>query len=159
MAIEAIRLSALDYLLKPINEEELLSAVNRYKRLNQSLDSLSMLSEILQQKEVKRIAVVGVDDIEIMDIEDICYISSDKNYSIFHLINKSQVIATKPLGEYESLLSSRGFFRINRSVLVHLRYVKRYIKGRGGEVLLVNGETFEVARTRKKILMEHLTDN
>lgn len=158
-AIEAIRLSAIDYLLKPVSEEDLLSAVRRFRRPTRSGDSLSVMNEIIHQREVRRIAVVGVDDIQIIDIQDISHISSDKNYSIFHLTDQREIVATKPLGEYEALLGNRGFFRVNRSVLVHLRYITKYIKGRGGEVLLVNGEVFEVSRTRKKILMDQLTES
>ncbi|MEP1095640.1 MAG: LytTR family DNA-binding domain-containing protein [Cyclobacteriaceae bacterium] len=153
-AIAALRLAALDFLLKPIDSKELQDAVARFAGKKVKYD-YSLVSEILKGVKLKRIAVNTQLGVQILGVADIMYLKSDKNYSTFHLLGR-QIIASRPLGEFERLLGSHGFVRIHRSTLVNCEHIQEYRKGREPRVILENGTELEVARNRKDELMSNL---
>ena len=155
-AITALRLSAIDYLLKPIDKNELIEAVERYKEVSQSDDQLKVFSEILENKTPERFSINTVDGIYVIKYADVNFLSSEKNYTKFHLTD-STMLSSKPLGEYEKMFDSNKFVRIHRSYLVNLDKIVEFDK-KSGNVILENGKTVEVSRNRKDYLIEKLQD-
>lgn len=155
-AIKALKLSALDYLLKPIDHEELKNAVAKYLKMQSTTNKdYSIVNEILNGGKLRRIAINSLDGIKIIEVNDILYLESDRNYSTFYL-TEQQVIASKPLGEYEKMLKEHGFIRIHRSTLINLDRMKEYKRGKDSKVLLDNGIELEVSRNRKEELLSNL---
>ena len=154
-AIRAIRLSALDYLLKPIDPQELMDAVRRYEKKHRVQKDFSLLKGLISKFEKpKKIAIIGQDETSYIELSSILFLSSSRNYCNFHLAHRENLVASKPLADYEELLQPIGFFRIHRSYVVNMEHVLQYKSGRGGYVIMSDGTELEVARTRKKELIE-----
>lgn len=152
-AIDAIRISAFDYLLKPIGVSELQATINRLIEnksgsTQQRLDVLNKsLSGNLSQED--RISINTTEGIEFYQIKEIVYIESSSNYSKLHLENGKVLLVTRLLKEFDELLTPYSFFRVHHSYLINLNHLKKYIKGDGGQVVLSNGDTLDVSRRRK----------
>ncbi|MCW5913206.1 MAG: response regulator transcription factor [Chitinophagaceae bacterium] len=152
-AIDAIRISAFDYLLKPIGVSELQATINRLIEnksgsTQQRLDVLKKsLSGNLSQED--RISINTTEGIEFYQIKEIVYIESSSNYSKLHLENGKVLLVTRLLKEFDELLTPYSFFRVHHSYLINLNHLKKYIKGDGGQVVLSNGDTLDVSRRRK----------
>ena len=159
-AIEAIRNNALDYLLKPVNKNELIVAVAKAKEGNRAIAQakvLKMLEFLDTKKTAERIALPAIDGLIIVDTNDILYCESENNYTRFHITNGKSVFISKTLKKVELLLiSNTNFFRSHHSFIINLRYVQRYCKGDGGEVILANGQTLPVSRTKKQQFLDKL---
>ncbi|WP_258097235.1 LytR/AlgR family response regulator transcription factor [Marinoscillum pacificum] len=153
-AINALRLSAFDFLLKPIDPTELKDAVKRF-RTHKKNNNYSLIQSILKEEKPKRIVINSQDGIQVVEIEDILYLSADRNYCEFHMVD-SKLIASKPLVEYEKLLSGIQFLRVHKSYLVNLHHIKEYKKGRDGKLILSNKEELEVSRNKKDDLLDAL---
>jgi two-component system, LytTR family, response regulator len=154
-AIKAIKHSALDYLLKPVDRDELVAAVEKAKqeaagktaaRVEQLLSSLNL------KKEPKRFAVPTSDGLIMLNSAEILYCESDGPYCTFHFINNSKPLLTsRTLKEAEEVLLSCGdFFRVHNSYLINMKFVQKYIRGEGGEVIMSNGKNIPVSRSRKQ---------
>lgn len=152
-AIKAIKHSALDYLLKPVDKEELIDSVKRAKavmsnkvpgRVNNLLQLLNM------KKEIKRFAVPTLDGLIMIDIADILFCESDSAYCKFFFTNNKQLVISKTLKEVEEVLAGNDFCRIHHSYLINMKFVQSYIRGEGGEVVMNNGKHLPVSRTRKQ---------
>lgn len=150
-AITALRLSAFDYLLKPIDPEEVKNAVKRY-RGQQKFRDYGLIKSIVQEEQLTRIIVNSQEGVQVVEIDEIDYVSADRNYCVFHL-NGSSVTVSKPLVEYEKLLSAVHFLRIHKSYLVNLKKIKEYKKGKEPRIILKNGEQLELSRNRKDDLV------
>lgn len=155
-AIKALRLSAIDYLLKPVDKNELISSVSRFKKQTSqsSQNQFSLLSELLEKQNSQRIAVNTLEGVHIINLDDVYFLSSEKNYSTFHF-KDSCVLTSKSLGEYEKLLFEYQFFRAHRSFIVNLKKVREYNKKKMG-IILDNGHFIEVSRNKKDLLIEKL---
>jgi two-component system LytT family response regulator len=152
-AIKAIKHSALDYLLKPIDSLELVAAVNKAtgEKAFKTEAKVSQLLEAMQEKKPnKRFAVPSMEGLILINTEDIEYVQSDGAYSHFYFTNKKHLLISKTLKEAEDVLPVSDFFRIHNSYLVNLKYVQKYIRGEGGEVLMLNGQMIPVSRTKKQ---------
>jgi len=162
-AIKAIRFSALDYLLKPIDWEELKKAVQ--KAINSTKHPLPQQIEILLQKlnhptiAVNKIAIPTMEGLQMVLVETIINCESDRNYTILFLKNKQKIIASRSLKEIEEMLEDYSFARVHHSHLVNLNEVEKYIKGEGGYLLMSDGKTVDVSRSRKEILLKKLQPN
>ena len=162
-AIKAIRFSALDYLLKPIDQEELKKAVQ--KAVSGMKHPLPQQIEILLQKlnhptiAVNKIAIPTMEGLQMVLVENIINCESDRNYSILFLKNKQKIIASRSLKEIEEMLDDYSFARVHHSHLVNLNEVEKYIKGEGGYLLMSDGTTVDVSRSRKEILLKKLQPN
>ena len=162
-AIKAIRFSALDYLLKPVDQEELKKAVQ--KAVSGMKHSLPQQIDILLQKlnhptiAVNKIAIPTMEGLEMVLVENIINCESDRNYSILFLKNKQKIIASRSLKEIEEMLDDYSFARVHHSHLVNLNEVEKYIKGEGGYLLMSDGTTVDVSRSRKEILLKKLQPN
>lgn len=161
-ALKAIKANALDYLLKPIDIDELKEAVNktsRYIELNKSMetraDSLQNLSANMSDRtEIRKISLPNGQGYSLISIDDIVHIAADSNYSVFYLANNDKITVSKVLKEYEEILPDNQFVRIHKSSIVNLNYLKEYNYRNGYEVLLKNGEKIAVSRRRASDLAE-----
>jgi two-component system LytT family response regulator len=153
-ALDAIKFSAIDYLLKPLGIPEFEEALSRAREnlaLKTQTNTVDMLLYNLQQQNKldKKIGIASVNGYEFVDTKDIIWCGSEGNYTTFHLTNKSKIISSRSLGFYEELLSASHFCRIHHSVLVNLQLVKSYVKGKGGSVVMADGTNLEISQRRK----------
>ena len=158
-AIKAIRFSALDYLLKPIDVLELQNAVNRHiiKQQNQSQQLLvSNLLSNLQQKDPNnfKLALSTTEGVFFFDPVAILYCEGENNYTRFTFTKHKPILVSKTLGEYEELLTDHGFLRIHKSHLVNTKYVASV--DREGMMLMSDGKLFAVSIRRKEFVMSSL---
>lgn len=159
-AIKAIRWSALDYLLKPIDREELQRAVQ--KAVHSKKHPLPQQIEVLLQKlnqpsqAVNKIAIPTLEGLHMVLVDSIVYCESDSNYTKFVLKNDKRIIASKSLKEIEEMLEDFSFARVHHSFLVNLNEVDKYIKGDGGYLIMSNGATVDVSRSRKEMVLRRL---
>jgi two-component system LytT family response regulator len=157
--MQAIKVSALDYLLKPVDSEELKRAVDKVEKsqsLRQSKAQVDFLLTNLHQNPdqgFSKIALPTMKGLDFVSIEDILYCSADGNYTSIHTISREKYVITRTLSEFEEMLKNPIFFRTHKSYLVNLNFIKQYIKGSGGEVILKDGTSVQVARARKELLM------
>ncbi len=156
-AIKAFRLSAVDYLLKPIDKKDLVEAVNRFEELQTHSTSdpqIDVISEILTRTRPKRIAINTQEGIHVVNLDQIIYLKSDKNYSFIETYKES-IIASKPIGEFEKLLDDYDFVRTHRAYIVNLSHVKEFNK-KEMNLILDRGHSIEVSRSKKEYLLERL---
>jgi two-component system LytT family response regulator len=160
-AIKAIRYSALDYLLKPIDRDELQKAVQKAVQRNQH--PLPQQLEMLLQKlnhptlPVNKIAIPTMEGFQLLPADAIISCESDGNYSHLFLKDKRKIIASRNLKEMEELLEDYPFIRIHHSHIVNINEVEKYIKGEGGYLVMSDGSTVNVSRSRKELLLKKLS--
>jgi two-component system LytT family response regulator len=151
--LEALRLSAVDYLMKPVDEDDLKTAITRLrKRVAGKMKQRSQKSEVLNA----RLALPTAEGVYIIDKTTIIRVEAMSNYSVFLLTDNKKIIVSKTLKEYEAQLNDDFFMRINRSVIVNLSYVVKYRKGDGGTLELSDGAEVEVSPQRKETLLQKL---
>lgn len=160
-AINAIRYSALDYLVKPVDVGELKNAVEKVRqKTNPSVNNqqLAILANYLsKQKQIpEKIAVAISSGLEIIDISDIIYLEATGNYTNIYMTEGKHLLSSKTLKEFEDILPPSLFFRIHNGSLVNASFIKKYNRGDGGQVLLSNGVILDVARRRKDELLQLL---
>jgi two-component system LytT family response regulator len=150
-AIKAIKYSALDYLLKPIDREDLAAAIEKIKRKQGSISKaqLQMATAVHNKQMPDTIALPTSDGLTFASVNEIVYCMADGSYTRMYMTDKSETLLSKTLGDVEELLSEYNFFRIHHSSLINLKQVKKYIRGEGGEVVMSSGRSLQVARTRK----------
>jgi two-component system, LytTR family, response regulator len=160
-AIQAIKFSAIDYLLKPIDADDLNVALLKFmnersqKITSQKIDIL--LQNTQNKKDIpKKIIVPTVSGFEFLDIADIVRCQSDINYTTIYLKDKHKLVVAKTLKEFEEMLSGHSFFRVHNSHLINLAFIKSYNKGKGGSVKLVDGTEIEVSSRRKDEFLKRL---
>ncbi|MEO5583658.1 MAG: LytTR family DNA-binding domain-containing protein [Saprospiraceae bacterium] len=161
-AITAIRYSALDYLVKPIDPKELVASLERYKiqkTKTSNVEQFQFLLDKISQKEhtLKKLAIPNMEGFRLIDIDDIISCEADDNYTHIHLKNKTKLTASRTLKDIQHLLSDYDFFiRIHHSYLINLKEVNQYIKGEGGHVIMNDGSQLGVSRNKKDILLKYL---
>jgi two-component system LytT family response regulator len=160
-AIQAIRHSALDYLLKPLDKDELIRAVE--KAASQQLQFTSnkvnnlllFLHEHLQAGE--RLALPTLEGLRMMLPKDIIFCVAEGAYTRLHLYgDKNTPLVCRTLKEVEAVLKDKGFFRVHHSYLINLSFMDKYIKGDGGEIIMTNGSCIPVSRHRKQDFMARI---
>ncbi|TVQ88652.1 MAG: DNA-binding response regulator [Bacteroidetes bacterium] len=160
-AVKAFKFSAVDYLLKPIKKEDLISAVakveqRRAKRLS-SAHIEAMLNNInFLNRDFPSLAVPTSEGIEFIPVDDILYCSSDNNYTYIHKSLGGSILLSKTLKDVEGMLEQRHFLRIHQSYLINPRHLRKYVRGQGGHVVMSNGKELPVARARKDDLLDSL---
>jgi two-component system LytT family response regulator len=154
--LQALQYSAADYLLKPVDEDRLIEAVQRAgKRLKEGKKEeltetlLHNLSNKGNPTEM-RLCLPTLKGFIILKLDEIIYCEAERSYTIFHLEGNKPVIVSKPLLDYENLLGDAGFLRIHKSFLINLRHVKEYQRGEGGMVIMNNNSEIEVSRRKKE---------
>ena len=159
-ALKAIRFSAIDYLLKPIDREELRNAVQKVKdRFQVPIpQQLEILIEKLRQPSnaINKIALPTMEGLQMIPIDSIVSCESDDNYTHFKLKNGNKLLVTRSLKEIEESLEQYSFIRVHRSYLVNLNEIEKYIKGEGGYLVMSDGATIDVARNKKESLLRKL---
>lgn len=152
-AIQAIKFSAIDYLLKPINTTELVNAVNRAianiekEKQNERLQNL--VYSISHKNQVK-IAVPGNKETLFISPETILFCKSDNNYTVLYLQNNQKLTSSKPIFEYEELLNAHGFIRCHQSYLVNTAFIKSWIRVDGDRLLMEEGHEIPISRNSKE---------
>jgi len=161
-AVQAFNLSAAHYLQKPVDIDELIDAVGKVKErlavkreINHSKILLENLSAI--QAKHQKVVLPLIDGFVVVQLQEIHYAEAQDNFTQFFLKDGTKKLICRKLKFYEEALSAYGFCRIHRSYLVNLEYVKRYIKGKGGSVILDNGKELQVAYTRKANFLERMS--
>jgi two-component system LytT family response regulator len=155
-AIDAIRFSALDYLMKPVKIDELQQAVfkasERTVNKNKGIETLQPLD---QMKEITKLVINSQRGSQIIAIKDILYFEADNTYTLFHTVH-GNILSSKPMSEYEDMFQNKNFFRIHRSYMVNLHQVKPVDKLEGSQIILNNGETLPLAYRRRHDFAERL---
>lgn len=154
--IRAVKVDALDYLLKPVQNKELKAAIEKYKNKHHDTPKTEVLFSNQPLPKKKRIALATKERIQYVAPEDIVLCSSDSNYTLIYLTNGSKKIISRTLKDVEKWLTPYGFFRVHLSHLVNLQHIKEYVRSDGGYLLLSNGRTLPVARNRKEDLLKML---
>ncbi|MEO7308546.1 MAG: LytTR family DNA-binding domain-containing protein [Ferruginibacter sp.] len=160
-AIKAFRYNALDYLMKPLDTEEFQAAV--IKALKQislahknSAEQIGLLKQQWDnpKKLPDRVVIPTTEGYMVIPVQDIFYCHANSNYTEFYLTDKTKLISSYTMGQYEEILSDHNFFRIHRSYMVNLAYIKMYKKGDGGTVVMNDGQEIEVSRSNKGAFMK-----
>jgi two-component system LytT family response regulator len=155
-AIQAFKFSAIDYLLKPIDPDQLIALHQRLHKMDQSEELKKQIQLLNENKnKIKRIALSSTQGVFYILIEEIVRCEADSNYTNFYLKDQSKIVVAKSLKEYEDLLSGINFFRVHKSHLVNMQYVKKF-DNRTGMLILEDGFQVEVARRRKDALVNYL---
>ncbi|HUS03055.1 MAG TPA: LytTR family DNA-binding domain-containing protein [Chitinophagaceae bacterium] len=159
-AIKAFQFSALDYLLKPIVREELQKAVNKVVRRTQS--PLPQQIEILLQKinhtnnSIQRIALPTMEGLQLVPVNSIISCASEGNYTIFLIKDKQKIVVSRPLKEVEEMLAEHSFFRVHHSYIVNMNEIDKFIKTDGGYLIMSDGSSVDVSRSKKDVLLKKL---
>lgn len=157
-AVKAFKFSALDYLLKPIDPDELVQAVDKAREIIQN-DFVAQLENLrehlsLDNKSNKKIIIKTFDNIHLVPVDEILYCKSDSSYTTVNLVNQSRIIVSAYLKDYEEMLSDSGFFRVHKSYLINLRLIRRFEKAEGGYVVLEGDVKIPVASRKREQLLE-----
>jgi len=158
-AIKAIRFSALDYLMKPIDSKELMTAIRKVEdqKLPPSAEQFRMLMNKIKNKETgfTKIAVPTSEGFELIAADQIISCEADDNYSYLNVKNKRKITACRTLKEVEEQLESfPSFIRVHHSYIANLNEVTKYVRGEGGYLVMTDGSTINVSRSRKEALMK-----
>lgn len=162
-AIKAIKFSALDYLLKPIDIDELEIAIKRYKEKYGKVDKSEGVKLLLdnlgdEPNKLNKIALPDVNGFEVVNIENIIYCEADRNYTKIYLQGENlPKITSKSLMEYDKLLQDNNFCRIHQSYLININHVEKYIKGRSGNVVMTNKAILDISRSKRDDFLKLFT--
>ncbi len=152
-AIDAIRVSAFDYLMKPIAIKDLQDAVERFKKTMSSWvkEKIDILQDSLAagKSQENKISLATQEGIAFIQIKNIIHIESSSSYSIIHLVDGKKMLVSKLLKDFEEMLLPYHFYRVHHSYLINLHYMEKYVRGDGGHVVLQNGVLIDVARRKK----------
>lgn len=157
-AIKAIRHSALDYLLKPVDKTELIQAVAKAeKQSNKQSGNIEKLMGLLREKKVHEpIALSTLGGLIVINTDDLLYCESNGPYTNFIFTEQKPILISKTLKEVEEVLVTRNFLRVHNSFLINMKYVQKYMNGNGGDVVMNNGKVIPVSRGKKAFFLEHL---
>lgn len=155
-AVEAFSLCAIDFVLKPINEERLIEAVNRVLKKHQvSLEQLKILQEVSTSEKIEKIVLSMNEKKIIVNVSDIIVLKADNVYTEFYLNNGIKHVVSKPLKEYELLLSQVAFYKPHRSYIINKSSIKSYLKSTS-EIEMQNGLKVSLSRDKKKEFEENI---
>jgi len=157
--LQALQFSAVDYLMKPVDEDRLIEAVERVKKkVKQERDGSQTEALLYNINKAglpleMRLCLPTLKGFTIVKLEEIVYCEAQRSYTIFHLVNGKTIMISKPLFDYERLLTDTTFFRVHKSFLINLLHVKEYIRGEGGTVVMSDSMEIEVSRRKKELFM------
>lgn len=158
--LQAIKFSATDYLLKPINVNELVAAVQKVrkkKNLTRTQEQITMLIQSFenqQKTQQKKIALADAEEIKYVNIEDIIFCKSNNTYTIFHIAGGKKIMVSKSISEYETLLEPYQFIRVHQSYLINKNKISLYKKEDGGNLYMEDGTAVPVSRQRKHLVRD-----
>jgi two-component system LytT family response regulator len=158
-ALKAIKVSAIDYLLKPVDKDELLASMEKIKVSKSGdllEDKLKLLLNNLNDNTNDKINISADGKVYLLDKDDVIMLKSDKSYTTIFLKNEQQILVSKTLKEVEKKFQFSEFFRVHNSYLINLNHIKEYLKGLGGELIMTNGLTASISRNRKAELFKKI---
>ena len=163
-ALQAIKASAVDYLLKPVHIDELQKAVHKIKLSlgnplvteQHQLLMQHLLDSVNQKSPIKKIAVPQLGSIRFIDFEEIVSLQADSNYTIIHLKDMQKLVISKTLKDFEDLLEAHQFARIHKSYIVNLAYIKEYSTIDGGVVKMIDGNQWSISRRQLDLFLEKM---
>jgi len=161
--LQALQYSAADYLLKPVDEDRLIEAVQRVEKKMQAGRKewtetlMHNLSKTGNPSEM-RLCLPTLKGFIVVKLDDIIYCEAERSYTIFHLEGKRTVMVSKSLIEYDNLLQDTQFIRIHKSFLINLHHVKEYQRGEGGLVIMTDNAEIEVSRRKKEFFMNKMKE-
>ncbi|MEO8569860.1 MAG: LytTR family DNA-binding domain-containing protein [Ginsengibacter sp.] len=160
-SIDAIRISAFDYLVKPIGIEDLQKAVERLKKTQdiQTKEKIDILKKSLSDNKSQedKIAISTSEGIEFIPIKNILHIESKSNYSKIYLPENKTLMVSKILKDFEEMLVPYNFYRIHNSHLINLNYIKKYMRSKGGHVMLQDGTLIDISRRKKEEFLKMIS--
>lgn len=160
-AIDAFHCSALDFLLKPIDPEDLVDAVRKAQQLN-SIQDLDKQIKVLEERlvnvnqEPNKIVLSDSESIYLVKVNDILWCTAEGSYTKFHLVDGSEILVSKNLKSYEGVLEGDKFLRIHHSYLVNIQHIKRFERSEGGMLVMDNDRILPVSVRKKDNLMQLL---
>lgn len=160
--IQAIRFSAIDYLLKPVDAKELKEAVERVKTKMKETSPKEPLQSFIhniqsaQSQQDMQLCVPGIKGFQVIKISDIIYCEAENTYTVIYLQNNQKLTASRHLLDYETLLQDTSFVRIHKSYLINMKHLKEYQKGEGGVAIMSNNKTLDVSRRKKESFIAYL---
>lgn len=159
-ALRAIKISALDYLLKPIDIEELKAAVEKAQQQQQSPQwgqfELMERTRSAGEAPPKTIALSTLEGLHFVEVADILYCRSEGSYTNLLFMDGESMLLSKPIKDVGELLIPAGFLRVHNSYLINLSHIKKYIRGEGGEIIMKNGDTVPVSRSKKAEFLDRI---
>lgn len=157
-ALQAFEFAAIDYVTKPIEREELIRATSRIRRKNAGTKERL---EVLQQNystnapnTFEKIGISAMDGVHFVRLSDIIRLEAEDNYTHFMLKSGDRITASRTIKAYEDTLTSLNFVRVHKKHIVNMNFMKTYIKGEGGYLIMENGDSIEVSRRKKSNLMD-----
>lgn len=161
--IQAIKASAVDYILKPVSITELQKAVEKIKLLTTSSVAAEQSKQLLQQllqagvpQKIKKIALPQLGGVTFIEIDNIISLQADSNYTIVHLRNMQKIVVSKTLKDFEELLDTAQFVRIHKSYIVNIACVKEYTASDGGMIKMTDGNEWSISRRQLDIFSERM---
>ncbi len=161
-AIKAFKYSALNYLLKPVDPDDLKETIRRIeeKKSTPSREQVELLLQNIRQTAkptVQRIALTTGDGMIFVPTQDILYCQAESNYTSVVLSGGKKVLVSKVLKEIDEALSGPDFFRIHNSFLINLNHIKKYVRGEGGYIIMEDGANISISRSRRQEFMEQFS--
>lgn len=162
--VQAFHFSAVDYLLKPVDDDLLKAAVKRAAKRIQDKNGSPQLETFLSNIHHRhgspkmKICIPSLRGFQVVEISDIIYCEANGNYTQFHIVNRPSIVASKAIHEYEDLLRDSNFVRVHKSCIINLEHVKEYIRGEGGSIILSNNIEVEVSRRKKDLFINRMKE-
>ena len=159
-ALKAIKVSAIDYLLKPVDKDELITAIDKVKsnkKGNKLEDKLESLFSNMNTAKTDKINIAADSKIYLLDKEDVIMLKSDKSYTTIFLKDEKSILVSKTLKEVEKKFNFPQFYRVHNSYLINMNHIREYSKGMGGELIMSNGMHAGISRNKKAELLERLS--
>jgi two-component system LytT family response regulator len=156
-AIKAIKFSALDYILKPVDADELKEVVERaLEKMNTKGDErqFEALQNNISPQQKRRLVLKTQESVHVVDLDQIIRLESDRNYTSFYLNDGKSILVSKTLKEYDDLLTGYNFIRVQQSHLINLDYVEKYNKGNGGFVVMKDGSEVPLSPAKREIFFK-----
>jgi two-component system, LytTR family, response regulator len=165
-AVKAFKVNAIDYLLKPVQEDELLAALDKVEaqrgHASEAMPALEERMRLLMRdlqtplRKGQRIAFSTVHGLDLVEADDIICCQSESNYTRVHLTGERRILVSKTLREVEEQLPADRFLRVHHSYVAHMDHVQKYLRGDGGTLVMDNGMEVKVSRNRKEVVVERL---
>jgi two-component system LytT family response regulator len=159
-ALDAIKISALDYILKPVDEDELKRAIEKAREIikheEEQLKLQALLENLHDKKSLKRIILRTSDFLYFVAIDDIIRAEADNNYTSFYLSNGKSILVSRTIKEFTELLKGAGFIRVHQSHLINISYIEKYVKADGGYIVLKDKTDIPVSSNNKHQILQKL---
>lgn len=158
-AIKAIKFSALDYLLKPVDAAELKAAMEKALETMESNKANSQYEALhanIQPNEKRRLVLKTQESVHVVELDQIIRCEADRNYTSFFLLDNKKILVSKTLKEYETLLTAHNFLRVQQSHLINISYVDRYDKKNGGAVVMKDGSEVPLSPAKREVFFKRL---